>query len=41
MTTKGRPTVFYAILQRKGFGKSNFKALFVSIEEKQRRRGNL
>ena len=39
-----RPTVFYEILQRKGckgFGKGNFKALFVSIEEEQRRRGNL
>ena len=39
-----RPTVFYEILQRKGckgFGKGNFKALFVSIEAEQRRRGNL
>ncbi|MER3429650.1 MAG: 4-hydroxyphenylpyruvate dioxygenase [Blastocatellia bacterium] len=39
-----RPTMFYEILQRKGckgFGKGNFKALFVSIEEEQRRRGNL
>ncbi len=39
-----RPTVFYEILQRKGckgFGKGNFKALFVSIEEEQRLRGNL
>ncbi len=39
-----RPTVFYEILQRKGckgFGKGIFKALFVSIEEEQRRRGNL
>jgi 4-hydroxyphenylpyruvate dioxygenase len=39
-----RPTVFYEILQRKGckgFGKGNFRALFVSIEEEQRRRGNL
>jgi 4-hydroxyphenylpyruvate dioxygenase len=39
-----RPTVFYEILQRKGckgFGKGNFKALFVSIEDEQRRRGNL
>lgn len=39
-----RPTVFFEILQRKGckgFGKGNFKALFVSIEEEQRRRGNL
>jgi 4-hydroxyphenylpyruvate dioxygenase-like putative hemolysin len=24
-----------------GFGKGNFKELFVSIEEEQRRRGNL
>jgi 4-hydroxyphenylpyruvate dioxygenase len=39
-----RPTVFFEILQRKGckgFGKGNFKALFVSIEDEQRRRGNL
>lgn len=39
-----RPTVFFEILQRKGckgFGKGNFKALFVSIEEEQRKRGNL
>jgi 4-hydroxyphenylpyruvate dioxygenase len=39
-----RPTFFFEILQRKGckgFGKGNFKALFVSIEEEQRRRGNL
>ena len=39
-----RPTVFFEILQRKGckgIGKGNFKALFVSIEEEQRRRGNL
>jgi 4-hydroxyphenylpyruvate dioxygenase len=39
-----RPTVFYEIIQRKGsrgFGKGNFKALFVSIEEEQGRRGNL
>jgi 4-hydroxyphenylpyruvate dioxygenase len=39
-----RPTVFYEILQRKGckgFGKGNYKALFVSIEEEQRRRGKL
>ena len=37
-----RPTVFYEILQRKGckgFGKGNFKALFVSIEEEHA--GNL
>lgn len=39
-----RPTVFFEILQRKGckgFGKGNFKALFVSIEEEQAKRGNL
>src|SRR6185295_4938994 len=39
-----RPTLFFEIIQRKGaksFGKGNFKALFVSIEEEQRRRGNL
>ena len=39
-----RPTVFYEILQRKGckgFGKGNIKALFLSIEEDQRRRRNL
>jgi 4-hydroxyphenylpyruvate dioxygenase len=39
-----RPTVFYEIIQRKGsrgFGKGNFKALFVSIEHEQARRGNL
>jgi 4-hydroxyphenylpyruvate dioxygenase len=39
-----RPTVFYEIIQRKGaksFGKGNFKALFESIEEDQRKRGTL
>jgi 4-hydroxyphenylpyruvate dioxygenase len=39
-----RPTLFYEIIQRKGslsFGKGNFKALFVAIEEEQERRGNL
>ena len=39
-----RPTVFYEIIQRKGcrgFGKGNFKALFVSIEHEQAKRGNL
>jgi 4-hydroxyphenylpyruvate dioxygenase len=39
-----RPTVFFEILQRKGckgFGAGNFKALFVSIEDEQRKRGNL
>jgi 4-hydroxyphenylpyruvate dioxygenase len=39
-----RPTVFYAIIQRKGarsFGKGNFKALFEAIEREQAARGNL
>lgn len=39
-----RPTLFYEIIQRKnhqGFGAGNFKSLFVSIEEEQRKRGNL
>lgn len=39
-----RPTLFFEIIQRKGsrgFGKGNFKALFVSIEEEQAKRGNL
>lgn len=39
-----RPTLFYEIIQRKGaksFGKGNFKALFVSMEREQERRGNL
>lgn len=39
-----RPTLFFEVIQRKGaisFGKGNFKALFVSIEEEQRRRGNV
>lgn len=39
-----RPTLFYEIIQRKGaksFGKGNFKALFESIEEEQRKRGTL
>ncbi|MCB2198395.1 4-hydroxyphenylpyruvate dioxygenase [bacterium] len=39
-----RPTLFYEVIQRKGaegFGKGNFKALFVAIEQEQRRRGNL
>jgi len=39
-----RPTLFFEIIQRKGslsFGKGNFKALFVSIEMDQARRGNL
>ncbi|GAC1393035.1 MAG: 4-hydroxyphenylpyruvate dioxygenase [Vulcanimicrobiaceae bacterium] len=39
-----RPTVFFEIIQRKGslsFGKGNFKALFVSIERDQEKRGTL
>jgi len=39
-----RPTFFYEIIQREGaesFGKGNFKALFVSIERDQERRGTL
>ncbi len=39
-----RPTLFFEVIERhgsRGFGKGNFKALFVSIEEEQRRRGNL
>lgn len=39
-----RPTFFFEIIQRKGaesFGKGNFKALFVSIELEQEKRGTL
>eukprot|EP01083_Nonionella_stella_P089119 248637_1 len=39
-----RPTLFYEIIQREhheGFGAGNFKALFVSLEHAQNRRGNL
>ncbi len=39
-----RPTFFFEIIQRVGaesFGKGNFKALFVSIEREQERRGTL
>ena len=39
-----RPTLFFEIICRRGsqsFGKGNFKALFESIEEEQRRRGTL
>jgi 4-hydroxyphenylpyruvate dioxygenase len=39
-----RPTLFFEIIQRHGslsFGKGNFKALFVSIEQEQAKRGNL
>lgn len=39
-----RPTLFYEVIERhgsRGFGVGNFKALFVSIEEEQKKRGNL
>jgi 4-hydroxyphenylpyruvate dioxygenase len=39
-----RPTLFFEFIQRHGslsFGKGNFKALFVSIEQEQAKRGNL
>ena len=39
-----RPTLFFEIIQRNGsasFGKGNFKALFVSIEQEQVKRGTL
>jgi 4-hydroxyphenylpyruvate dioxygenase len=39
-----RPTLFYEVIERhgsRGFGVGNFKALFVSLEREQARRGNL
>lgn len=39
-----RPTLFYEVIERhgsRGFGVGNFKALFVSLEREQGRRGNL
>lgn len=39
-----RPTVFFEVIERhgsRGFGVGNFKALFVSLEREQDRRGNL
>ncbi len=39
-----RPTLFYEVIERhgsRGFGLGNFKALFVSLEREQARRGNL
>jgi 4-hydroxyphenylpyruvate dioxygenase len=39
-----RPTLFFEIIERhgsRGFGVGNFKALFVSIEQEQERRGTL
>ncbi len=39
-----RPTLFFEVIERhgsRGFGIGNFKALFVSLEREQERRGNL
>ena len=39
-----RPTLFFEVIQRAGcesFGKGNFKALFVAMEQAQAQRGNL
>ena len=39
-----RPTLFFEVIERhgsRGFGVGNFKALFVSLEREQQRRGNL
>ncbi len=39
-----RPTMFFEVIERhgsRGFGVGNFKALFVSLEREQERRGNL
>lgn len=39
-----RPTVFFEVIERhgcRGFGQGNFKALFVSLEREQAKRGNL
>jgi 4-hydroxyphenylpyruvate dioxygenase len=39
-----RPTVFFEVIERhgsRGFGVGNFKALFVSLEREQEKRGNL
>jgi 4-hydroxyphenylpyruvate dioxygenase len=39
-----RPTLFFEIIERhgsRGFGKGNFRALFVALEQEQARRGNL
>ena len=41
---QNRPTLFFEVIQRAGcesFGKGNFKALFESIEQEQKLRGNL
>jgi 4-hydroxyphenylpyruvate dioxygenase len=42
--TQDRPTLFFEVIERhgsRGFGVGNFKALFVSLEREQARRGNL
>ena len=39
-----RPTLFFEVIERhgsRGFGLGNFKALFVSLEREQAKRGNL
>jgi len=39
-----RPTLFFEVIERhgsRGFGVGNFRALFVSLEREQARRGNL
>ena len=39
-----RPTLFFEVIERhgsRGFGVGNFKALFVSLEREQEKRGNL
>ncbi len=39
-----RPTLFFEVIERhgsRGFGIGNFKALFISLEREQERRGNL
>ncbi|MGE0479477.1 MAG: 4-hydroxyphenylpyruvate dioxygenase [Phycisphaerae bacterium] len=39
-----RPTLFFEVIERhgcRGFGQGNFKALFVSLEREQAKRGNL
>ncbi|HVP11538.1 MAG TPA: 4-hydroxyphenylpyruvate dioxygenase [Phycisphaerae bacterium] len=39
-----RPTLFYEVIERhgsRGFGVGNFRALFISLEREQARRGNL
>ena len=43
-TAQDRPTLFFEVIERhgsRGFGAGNFKALFVSLEREQARRGNL